>query len=272
MPPKTAHDAARRRRNYRTKQPASASAACDEGGALAAAAAAAGRPPAAPEEEEEPPACGQKERGGPPPPPPEQQQQQDEAESPPRAADAAVRGGAVATSEKDDDAPETGCFRRLRKRKHGIDAEKLQKGESKKKRSKAGPILDGSAPAGAGVADQAAGAEDEEKESRVIKDNFTKQTNALDVDKHMMAYIESQLQKRRGARSEAGEEEEVAGADPRDELFRTPDYLKVGKTALERVEVEKQKEKEENVTQSTAMLTAIPEVDLGIEYVCCLFC
>ncbi|KAG5459124.1 MAG: hypothetical protein BJ554DRAFT_519 [Olpidium bornovanus] len=160
MPPKTtkttAHDAARRKgRNYRTKQPA---AGWGEGGVSAE------RPPASPEEdgEQEPPARGQPPRQG-------------EADSPPSAANAAARKGAEATGEKDDKVSETGLwppvskrlsenledlfeFRRLRKRKHGVDSEKLQKGESKKKRSKAGAVSEGSAPAGAGGAEQAAGA------------------------------------------------------------------------------------------------------------------
>jgi hypothetical protein len=38
-----------------------------------------------------------------------------------------------------------------------------------------------------------------------ILNSFTKQTNALDVDKHMMKYIEEEMKKRKG---EAGESED----------------------------------------------------------------
>lgn len=166
----------------------------------------------------------------------------------------------------DDDtaAPPTGEnledlleLRKLRRRQHGIDVEKLQKGEPKKKKPKAAENTWKPDVGGLVEPDQlAAAAEEEEKESSVIKDNFTKQTNALDVDKHMMAFIETELKKRRGGEAEDDEnEEQNRRVDPRDELYRTPDYLTI----------EKKEEKEENVTQSTAMLTAIPEVDLGID-------
>ena len=67
-----------------------------------------------------------------------------------------------------------------------------------------------------------------------------------------MAYIEENMKLRRGEMQD--EEDEEGPADPYAELFR----LNKAKAA----------EKEEgNVTNSLAMLTAIPEVDLGMEYV-----
>jgi hypothetical protein len=70
-----------------------------------------------------------------------------------------------------------------------------------------------------------------------------------------MAYIEENMKIRRGevTSEDAGD----ASADPYAELFEKS---------------KRSKEKEEgNVTNSLAMLTAIPEVDLGMEYVVCSF-
>ncbi len=61
---------------------------------------------------------------------------------------------------------------------------------------------------------------------------------------------------RRGTKQD--DEEEDGPADPYAELFR------LSKAA-------QKKEEEGNVTNSLAMLTAIPEVDLGMECVPCLF-
>lgn len=40
---------------------------------------------------------------------------------------------------------------------------------------------------------------------------FTKQTNALDVDKHMMKYIEDEMKKRRGEAGDAEDANEQTG-------------------------------------------------------------
>ena len=87
-------------------------------------------------------------------------------------------------------------------------------------------------------------------------DNFTHQTGILDVDKHMMAYIERELAKRRGQESgEIDTEKELQALDPRDELFKVAEKYKIYKKPVD----------EGNVTTSSAMLTAIPEIDLGID-------
>lgn len=70
-----------------------------------------------------------------------------------------------------------------------------------------------------------------------------------------MAYIEEELRKRKGPNEHVDVEEEVASLDPRDALYKVAE-----KYRIERKQVE-----EGNVTLSAAMLTAIPEVDLGIE-------
>lgn len=70
-----------------------------------------------------------------------------------------------------------------------------------------------------------------------------------------MAYIEENMKRRHGGQQD--EKEDDGPADPYAELFRITGKHKAN---------EKQKEKEEgNVTNSMAMLTAIPEVDLGME-------
>lgn len=62
---------------------------------------------------------------------------------------------------------------------------------------------------------------------------------------------------RSGAQEETVEDD--GPADPYAELFRITDRYKVNK--------EKKDQEEGSVTNSLAMLTAIPEVDLGMEYV-----
>jgi hypothetical protein len=145
-------------------------------------------------------------------------------------------------------------LQKLRRSEAGIDITRLNKGIPKKK------------PKKVVVSDEG---DTEAKARKVVKtNNFTKQTNTLDVDKHMwglrfrafissflllarMAYIEENMKLRRG---EAAEEDGMdASMDPYAELFEKS---------------KKSQDKEEgSVTNSLAMLTAIPEVDLGMEYV-----
>ncbi|RDX53834.1 hypothetical protein OH76DRAFT_1453601 [Lentinus brumalis] len=136
-------------------------------------------------------------------------------------------------------------LRKLRKAREGIDIEKLTKGDVKKKRRR--PKEE---------EDVVYGEEDAETKARKVvrTNNFTQQTNALDVDKHMMAYIEENMKLRRGAKDE--EQEDDGPADPYAELFRLTDQYKANA---------QKKEEEGNVTNSLAMLTAIPEVDLGMD-------
>jgi len=153
-------------------------------------------------------------------------------------------------------------LRKLRRARQGIDVSKLNKGEPKKKKK---AQTDGSSvtPEGliTGPSKEPTVEEDEErveeaKARRVVRaSNFTQQTNALDVDKHMMAYIEENMKLRHGS----GEDEAAKGKskkyDPQEELFRMPDKYKP----------ENKKGDEGNVINSVAMLTAIPEVDLGMD-------
>lgn len=91
-------------------------------------------------------------------------------------------------------------------------------------------------------------------------DNFTHQTGIIDVDKHMMAYIERELKKRRTGANGSNEEVDVDGAlaslDPNDELYKVAEkYRTKNKKPID----------EGNVATSSAMLSAIPEIDLGID-------
>ncbi|RKP04715.1 hepatocellular carcinoma-associated antigen 59-domain-containing protein [Thamnocephalis sphaerospora] len=86
----------------------------------------------------------------------------------------------------------------------------------------------------------------------------TYQTNVVDVDKHMMTYIETEMRKRRGS---ADKHDEADGAsanrpfDPYAELYVPPEHLRI----------EEKEEQEGSMTRSSAMLTQVQEVDLGID-------
>lgn len=89
---------------------------------------------------------------------------------------------------------------------------------------------------------------------------FETASTAMDTSKHMNAFIDKELRKQQGlldpSDSQLSETRNVGRLDvaPDDELFEIAQHL-----------VTKKKEfKEDNVTLSTGMLTAIPEVDLGI--------
>ncbi|KAJ8506884.1 hypothetical protein ONZ45_g10664 [Pleurotus djamor] len=148
-------------------------------------------------------------------------------------------------------------LRKLRKAREGIDVAKLHKGDSKRRRKQVMPEEEvGGLRQGAPV-----DVEDEEDEAakearmrRVVRaNNFTQQTGAIDVDKHMMAYIEENLKIRSGPQDEVPKKP----ADPQDQLYEIVDRWKVEK--------QKPTPDEGSVTNSMTMLTAIPEVDLGMD-------
>lgn len=178
------------------------------------------------------------------------------------------------------------ALRRLRQNKVGIELDRLNAGEPKKKKKRKKDLngdqstLDG-LPSTTGILkasdpdgdlqkdDRLAEDEPEDEEARtrkIIKSNhFTQQTNTLDVDKHMMAYIEEELQRRRKDAIAAGTVESsepilkgldaIASLDPRDELYKIAEKYRINKKPVV----------EGNVTLSATMLTSIPEVDLGID-------
>ncbi|KAG2361734.1 hepatocellular carcinoma-associated antigen 59-domain-containing protein [Suillus spraguei] len=144
-------------------------------------------------------------------------------------------------------------LRKLRKSRQGIDVSKLSKGDAKKRKRKTaedGQEAEGGLRAGARVDDEEAST-DAKARRAVRTSNFTQQTNVLDVDKHMMAYIEENL-KIRSRPLDPSESNSEANAQ--DEF-----------SLSERWKGEKKAADEGNVTNSMAMLTAIPEVDLGMD-------
>lgn len=70
-----------------------------------------------------------------------------------------------------------------------------------------------------------------------------------------MKYIEEELERRRGNPASGSAPSASTSSDPYDELFRISEKYKI----------EKKESEEGSVTNSSAMLTAIPEVDLGME-------
>jgi len=151
-------------------------------------------------------------------------------------------------------------LRKLRKARQGIDAAKLNKGDAKKKKKR--PREEEEAEQGGlrkGTAIPEDEEDDEERDARarrvVRNNNFTQQTNALDVDKHMMAYIEENLKVRGKPRDE--DEKNKGPADPQEALYQIADRWKVEK--------QKPTPDDGSVTNSMTMLTAIPEVDLGMD-------
>ncbi|KAG2176201.1 hypothetical protein INT43_005435 [Umbelopsis isabellina] len=151
-------------------------------------------------------------------------------------------------------------IRKLRRKHAGIDSAKLLKGEEKKKKKAQNTNSDPWKLKTGGLVDknEIHAKDDAEKPEQKLKlDTFTTQTNALDVDKHMMAYIEEEMKKRRGDSSieEDAETESKRYQDIYDELYKIPEHLRVDNKPVV----------EGNVQLSTQMLTAIPEVDLGMD-------
>ncbi|GJJ07236.1 hypothetical protein Clacol_001436 [Clathrus columnatus] len=142
------------------------------------------------------------------------------------------------------------ALRRLKRGKQGIDASKLIKGDLKKRRRKDD---DDEPKGGLNVSSRREEGDEEAKARRAVRsNNFTQQTNVLDVDKHMLAYIEENMRKKKGEVEE--ERKDEGPRDPFEELY-----------LLNRYTTRKQEKEEGNVTNSLTMLTAIPEVDLGID-------
>ncbi|OBZ70182.1 hypothetical protein A0H81_09691 [Grifola frondosa] len=112
-------------------------------------------------------------------------------------------------------------LRKLRRAREGIDVAKLSKGDAKKrkKRPREGQEDQGGLKKGADLNND----NDEERrgdegKKSVRTNNFTQQTNTLDVDKHMMAFIEENMKLRRGTSDDSKKDD--GPADPYAELFR----------------------------------------------------
>lgn len=75
-----------------------------------------------------------------------------------------------------------------------------------------------------------------------------------------MAFIETEMQKRRGQAAEAADTGQSEAFDPQAELYKIVEKY-------EMQEKQRKEDEEGNVTNSLGMLTSIPEVDLGMEWV-----
>ncbi|GAA5873526.1 hypothetical protein JCM3774_000040 [Rhodotorula dairenensis] len=176
------------------------------------------------------------------------------------------------------------ALRRLKRSTAGLELDRLNSGERKKrpKPTKTGDggeegvvvtsngMLEGTggglrAGAGDRIRDDSEGPE--AKARKIIKtDNFTGQTNTVDVDKHMLAYIEAELAKKRGPGDEAsGDASTSKPFDPRDELYKVAEKYKFADIEEAEKGKKERDEEEGNVTLSASMLMGIPEVDLGID-------
>ncbi|KGB79755.2 hypothetical protein I307_02943 [Cryptococcus deuterogattii 99/473] len=184
-------------------------------------------------------------------------------------------GSGTPVEEQEDDTGRTVeellMLKKLKKAqaRQGIDLEKLNRGEEKKSKGKKkeedAATKYGLQPGkgmgrGDGEKEKDEEMEDEdERAKRLVRvNNFTQQTNALDVDKHMMAYIETELAKSRGQAAAPTDKLTVEDDDPQAELYRIAEKYQF--------ETKKKKADDEgNVTNSLGMLTSIPEVDLGMD-------
>ncbi|OLY77989.1 hypothetical protein AYI68_g7976 [Smittium mucronatum] len=102
-------------------------------------------------------------------------------------------------------------------------------------------------------------AEPEKSTSSILGlDTFTGQTNALDANKNMMDYIQAQMSKLK----ETGDKEETEKVDTNSESLKINEYDMLYNLPGNKV---KSNSKEGNVSTSLAMLTSIPEVDLGLQ-------
>ncbi|CAG8635325.1 4089_t:CDS:2 [Dentiscutata erythropus] len=125
-------------------------------------------------------------------------------------------------------------LRKFRRRHQGIDAEKLMKGETRAKKKKK-----------------------DEDPWKLTTGGIVDLEAVRAAEK--MAYIEEEMRKRRGqisvSKNDVEDAEQTDPLNPQDELFQAPDHLRIESRPIS----------EGNVQLSTTMLTAIPEVDLGID-------
>ncbi|KAJ3192349.1 hypothetical protein HK101_006692 [Irineochytrium annulatum] len=154
-------------------------------------------------------------------------------------------------------------MRKIRKRPAGVATTDLIKGDSKAPPKPEAPPADPWKLKSGGLVDldevkgvkmSFGGAEDATQGPS--SKAFVGGSNAMDTDRKMHEFIEKELKKKRGDEGN-GQREDEDGRRPlgEDELFHIPDHLQISNKNLQ----------EGNVTLSASMLTAIPEVDLGIK-------
>ncbi|KAJ1792587.1 hypothetical protein LPJ59_004823 [Coemansia sp. RSA 2399] len=192
----------------------------------------------------------------------------------PSSGSTATEGAAGGVSL--DDLREFQKYRRHNQR--GVDVDALARGERKKRQPKSGPSWNGSDRrtrdgGDGGVEDRDEGGDG--AVARSLSGAFTVQTNKLDANKHMMSYIEKEMEKHRGAGLgvHVKDHETADGSSSQQALkvssnnngdndngnddgdpYRVPNHLRV---------IDKKPSSEGNVAMAAKMLTSIQEVDLG---------
>ncbi|SPO29795.1 uncharacterized protein UTRI_06067_B [Ustilago trichophora] len=195
------------------------------------------------------------------------------------------------TQEEEISVQDLIALRSLTRKPTGIELERLNKGEKKKKKKhkensssqqdeerweeqmKTGGLMAGSSSAAAAGAgdDEESDQEDSSKARRLVrKNNFQGETGTVDVDKHMMAYIEQEMKKRTTNPSSSSSSSTLdqssllpAVNNPEDALYALAEKYKELSRSIKPEQT--QEEREGNVALSAAMLSSIPEVDLGID-------
>ncbi|RUS35115.1 hypothetical protein BC938DRAFT_475740 [Jimgerdemannia flammicorona] len=162
-----------------------------------------------------------------------------------------------------EDLSETLQLRKLRQRPQEIDAQKLSKGQKKRKKKWRKAVNDQwQLETGRIVNMEDVRAAERENDTGAEKGmkryTYAKQRNTFDVDMDMVTYIEAELKRQCGQSIEPKEEEEV-DEEPRfednyDELYEVPE-----------LNIEAKPVAKGNVQWSTQMLSVIPEADLEIE-------
>ncbi|KAJ3056721.1 hypothetical protein HK097_004874 [Rhizophlyctis rosea] len=150
-------------------------------------------------------------------------------------------------------------LRKFRRRQAGIDTTDLLKGEKKKRKDKPEDDDPWKLKSGGGLVDIAnVKGRQFNADGTSSSSAFATESNAMDTQRLMDDFIEKELRKRKGIDPSAEAEDSKAATrstDYRDQLFEIPEHLRTQSKPVS----------EGNVTLSTSMLTAIPEVDLGID-------
>ncbi|GAC93602.1 hypothetical protein PHSY_001167 [Pseudozyma hubeiensis SY62] len=170
------------------------------------------------------------------------------------------------------------ALRSLSRKPTGTELERLNKGERRRKKgqnSKTASQLEEERweqqMKNGGLMDRAEEESDDDADANkprrlVRKNNFQGETGTVDVDKHMMAYIQQEMSKRNPHSSAIDDEtatDTAATANPQDSLYALAEkYRQLQRSVKPELSEE---QREGNVALSSQMLTSVPEVDLGID-------
>ncbi|KAJ2156643.1 hypothetical protein GGF46_005043 [Coemansia sp. RSA 552] len=154
-------------------------------------------------------------------------------------------------------------FQKIRhRRQRGVDAEVLARGERKRKQAKRSTKDTAGAQPGDAEGDGDGENGAKQPTTRSLNGAFTVQTNKLDANKHMMAFIKNEMDRHRhsdehdASSRQGGALGALAASEsaPADDLYRVPEHLRV---------IDERPVSEGNVAMAARMLTSIQEVDLG---------